>query len=285
MGSRILNDARANSKISICCTFMVLAAATAYACPYATAAGILTFGEYSGDGGIMQDNRYLSIQSTGDIGFMSPGQETLVGIISDGLITVGRSGTRYNATIDANDHQVFKGDKSLQYLDGGLSWDAAYIEGHRQPLDSSQEASSDGATNQSTNETAGDSVKNTTLFQRPYQESMSVMKITTGSSGLYMADKITEQGSNESQDYIMLNAQASGRGVFTNDVKTESKVGFIGSSPDVNFEASNKQHEGVYGNYTANSSTLLESFSNVYMNPYMNTDDAGLIQSVHMGAL
>ena len=119
MGSRILNAAEANSKVTICCTFMVLAAVGAYACPYASAAGVQTFGEYSGDGGILQSNEYTSIQSTEDIGFTNPGQETLTGVIADGLITVGRSGTRYNATIDANDHQIYKGDKSLQYLDGG----------------------------------------------------------------------------------------------------------------------------------------------------------------------
>ena len=293
MGSRILNAAKANSKVTICCTFMVLAAVGAYACPYASAAGVQTFGEYSGDGGILQSNEYTSIQSTEDIGFTNPGQETLTGVIADGLITVGRSGTRYNATIDANDHQIYKGDKSLQYLDGGMSWDSAYIEGSRQPMDEipiQQEVpvynTTSGQTiNQTINVTPGDSVENTTVLMRPYSESMYVNKFTTGSSGMYMADKTVEQGSNESQDYIELNARASGRGVFRNDVKTISDVGFIGVSDDVNFHEENTQHEAVYGNYSANSSTLLESFSNVYMNPSINTEDAGLIQSTHMGAL
>ena len=248
---------------------MVLAAAGAYACPYASAAGIQTFGEYSGDGGILQSNDYYSIQSTSDIGFTDPGQETLSGIISDGLVSVGRSGTRYNTTIDANDHQVYKGDKSLQYLDGGLSWDAAYIQGSKQP---------DSSTNSTT-------VENTTTLQRPYNMMMSVDKITSGSTGMYVSDKLVEQGSNESQDFIELNAQASGRGVFSNDVKTGSDVGFIGTSSDVNFEEMNTQHEKVYGNYTANSTTLLESFSDVYMNPSFNTDNLNLIQPAQMGAL
>lgn len=293
MGSRILAAAKANSKVTICCTFMVLAAAGAYACPYASAAGIQTFGEYSGDGGILQSNEYSSIQSTNNIGFMEPGQETLMGVVADGLLTTGRSGTRYNATVDANDHQVYKGDKSLQYLDGGLSWDRAYVEGSRQPMEAvpTQEtvqvvnATTGEVTEQIVNVTPGDTVANTTVLQRPYQESMSVEKITMGSSGTYVADKVVEQGSNESQDYIMLNAQANGRGSFSNDVRTDSKVGFIGVSDDVNFDATNKQHEKVYGNYTANSSTLLESFTDVYMNPNFQQPDLGLIQSVHMGAL
>lgn len=293
MGSRILNAANANSKVTICCTFMVLAAAGAYACPYASAAGIQTFGEYSGDGGIIQSNEYSSTQSTNNIGFTNPGQETLTGNIADGLVTVGRSGTRYNATVDANDHQVFKGDKSLQYLDGGISWDRAYVESSRQPMERTTEqrevpvynTTSGQTENQTINVTPGDTVENTTLNMRPYEESMSVEKITIGSSGLYMSDKIVEQGSNESQDYIMLNAQAKGRGAFTNDVKTDSQIGFIGVLDDVNFEASNRQHEGVYGNYSTNSSTLLESFSDVYMNPNVAQQDTGLIQSVHLGAL
>lgn len=293
MGSRILNDAKANSKVTICCTFMVLAAVGAYACPYASAAGVQTFGEYSGDGGILQSNEYTSIQSTEDIGFTNPSQETLTGVIADGLITVGRSGTRYNATIDANDHQIYKGDKSLQYLDGGMSWDSAYIEGSRQPMERTTEqkeitvynTTSSQTENQTINVTPGDTVENTTLNMRPYEESMSVEKVTIGSSGLYMSDKVVEQGSNESQDYIMLNAQAKGRGAFTNDVKTDSKVGFIGTSDSVNFEASNKQHEGVYGNYSANSTTLLESFSDVYMNPNFNTEDMDLIQYPGVGSL
>lgn len=293
MGSRILAAAKANSKVTICCAFMVLTAVGAYSCPYASAAGIQTFGEYSGDSGIIQSNEYSSIQSTEDIGFRHPGQETLIGNIADGLITIGRSGTRYNATVDANDHQVYKGDKSLQYLDGGLSWDRAYIEGQRAPMEQVVEQINVPVVNTTTGEnetvtvniTPGDSVENTTLFQRPYEESMSVEKVTMGSRGTYVADKVVEQGSNESQDYIMLNAQANGRGSFTNDVRTTSQVGFIGVSSDVNFEASNKQHEGVYGNYSANSSTLLESFSDVYMNPNFNTEDMGLIQYPGVGAI
>lgn len=293
MGSRILAATEANSKIAICCTFMILSAAGAYACPYASAAGIQTFGEYSGDGGIIQSNEYSSTQSTNNIGFMKPGQETLTGNIADGLVTTGRSGTRYNATVDANDHQVYKGDKSAQYLDGGITWDRAYIEGSRQPMEEVVEQVSVPVFNSTSGEnetvivnvTPGDTVENTTLYQRPYEESMSVEKVTMGSRGLYVSDKMVEQGSNESQDYIMLNAQASGRGSFTNDVRTDSKVGFIGTSDNVNFDASNKQHEGVYGNYSANSSTLLESFSDVYMNPNFNTGDMNLIQYPGMGAL
>lgn len=293
MGSRILAAAKANSKVTICCAFMVLAAAGAYACPYASAAGIQTFGEYSGDGGIIQSNEYSSTQSTNNIGFTNPGQETLTGNIADGLVTVGRSGTRYNATVDANDHQVYKGDKSVQYLDGGITWDRAYIEGSRQPMERTTEqvtipvynTTSGETVNQTVNITPGDTVENTTLSMRPYEESMSVEKVTIGSSGLYMSDKVVEQGSNEFQDYIMLNAQATGRGAFTNDVRTDSKVGFIGASDSVNFEEYNRQHEGVYGNYSANSSTLLESFSDVYMNPNVAQQDAGLIQSAHLGVI
>lgn len=293
MGSRILAAAKANSKVTICCAFMVLAAAGAYACPYASAAGIQTFGQYSGDGGIIQSNEYIATQSTDNIGFVSPGQETLTNAIADGLITVGRSGTRYNATVDANDHQVYKGDKSLQYLDGGISWDRAYMEGKRTPMERQTEQISVPAVNTTTGEnetvtiniTPGDTVENTTLFQRPYEESMSVEKVTIGSRGTYVADKVVEQGSNESQDYIMLNAQASGMGAFTNDVRTDSKVGFIGASDNVNFDASNKQHEGVYGNYTANSSTLLESFSDVYMNPAFDSGSIDVIQYPGVGSL
>lgn len=293
MGSRILAETKANTKIAICCAFMVVAAAGAYACPYASAAGIQTFGQYSGDGGIIQSNEYYSVQSTNNIGFTKSGQETLTGVMTDGMLSVGRSGTRYNATVDANDHQMYKGDKSLQYLDGGMSWDAAHIEGSRQPMDRIVEQSTvpyynsttGEAGNRTINVTPGDTVENTTLFQRPYSESLSVEKITTGSRGTYVADKVVEQGSNESQDYIMMNARVSGTGAFTNDVKTDSKVGFIGVSNDVNFEASNSQHEIVYGNYTANSSTLLESFSDVYMNPAFHTEDLGLTQSSQAGAM
>lgn len=287
MGSRILAAAKNNSKITICCAFMVVAAVGAYACPYAEAAGVQTFGQYSGDGGIIQDNLYYSIQSTDNIGFTNPGQETLSNAISDGLLTIGRGGTRYNATIDANDHQMYKGDKSLQYLDGGMSWDSAYMEGSRMPMSQTtvQVQQPEKTDNQTVNVTPGDSVENTTIFMRPYEEYMHVNKMTMGSQGTYVADKIVEQGGDEYQDYVILNAQASGRGMFSNDVLTESKVGFIGISDNVNFEASNKQHEKVYGNYTANSSTLLESFSDVYMNPEIENNDVDVIQSVHMGAL
>lgn len=293
MGSRILAAAKANSKVTTCCAFMVLAVAGAYACPYASAAGIQTFGQYSGDGGIIQSNEYFSIQSTDNIGFTNPGQETLIGATADGLLTVGRSGTRYNATVDANDHQVYKGDKSLQYLDGGMSWDRAYVEGSRQPMEQTVEqvpaleynTTSGENETVTVNVTPGDTVENTTLFQRPYEESMSVEKVTIGSRGTYVADKMVEQGSSESQDYIMLNAQASGMGAFTNDVRTDSKVGFIGTSDNVNFESTNKQHEGVYGNYTANSSTLLESFSDVYMNPAFDTGELDVIQYPGMGSM
>lgn len=288
MGSRILAAAKANSKVAICCTFMVLAAAGAYACPYASAAGIQTFGQYSGDGGIIQDNLYTSIQSTDDIGFTSPGQETLIGIIADGAITVGRSGTRYNATIDANDHQMYKGDKSIQYLDGGITWDMALIEGSRYPMDSTTTpitvTSPDGNTSV-VNVTPGDTVENTTLFMRPYHETMQVEKTTMGSKGTYVADKIVEQGSNESQDYILLDAQASGMGSFSNDVKTESEVGFVGTADSINFKETNSQHEKAYGNYTANSTTLLESFSDVYVNPTFTQDTDLIPSSMHTGSL
>jgi len=285
MGSRILAAAKANSKVTICCAFMVAAAIGAYACPYASAAGIQTFGEYSSDGGIIQDNLYLSIQSTEDIGFMNPGQETLYGVITDGMLSTGRSGTRYNATVDANDHQIFQGDKSLQYIDGGMSWDTALIEGKRMPMSATNESQYNAETNTTYNVTPGDTVENTTILIRPYEETLQVRKATTGSSGLYTSSKQVEQGSNESQDYIVLDAIASGRGSFTNDVITDSKVGFIGTSDNVNFEEYNRQHESVYGNYSANSYTLLESFSDVYMNPNVAQQNTGLIQSVHLGAL
>ena len=293
MGSRILAAAKANSKVTICCAFMVLAAAGAYACPYASAAGIQTFGEYSGDGGIIQSNKYTSIQSTENIGFTKPGQETLSGAITDGLITVGRSGTRYNATVDANDHQIYKGDKSAQYLDGGMTWDRAYVEGSREPMAQVVEQkvvpvynnTSGEMVNQTINVTPGDTVENTTLLQRPYDESMSVEKVTMGSRGLYVSDKVVEQGSNESQDYILLNAKATGQGSFTNDVETTSQIGFIGVSDNVNFAEYNRQHEGTYGNYSANSTTLLESFSDVYMNPSFNEEDMNLIKYPGAGSL
>jgi len=267
---------------------MVLAAAGAYSCPYATAAGMQTFGQYSGDGGITQVNAYSATQSTDNIGFTKPGQETLYNSISDGIVTIGRSGTRYNATIDANDHQIYKGDKSVQYLDGGMTWDAALTAGARQPMNRIVEErimNYANGTNGTYNYTPGDTVANTTIFQRPYEETMKVEKTTMGNKGTYVSDKVIEQGSNESQDYIMLNAHSTGMGQFSNNVEKTSKVGFIGTSGNVNFEESNSQREYVNGNYSANSSTLLESSSDVYMNPAFNSEDLNLIASTQPGAL
>ena len=282
MGSRILAAANADSKVAICCTFMVLAAAGAYACPYASAAGIQTFGLLSADGGIIQDNVYVNIQSTGDVGFLSPGQETLTHVITDGVVSTGRTGTKYNTTVDANDHEIYKGDKTVSYLDGGMTWDTAYTEGIRTPLEVNNTGESGGAAN---NTTVGDSVENTTVNLRPYHEEMSVSKSTIGSSGQYISDKMVEQGSNESQDYILLNAKASGLGSFSNDVSTSSEVGFIGLSDNVNLINENKQHEVASGHYNATSYTLLESFSNAYMTPAFTEEESEQIQSTTMGAI
>ena len=281
MGSRILADAKANTKVTICCTFMILAAASAFACPYASAAGIQTFGLLSADGGIIQDNVYVNIQSTGDVGFLSPGQETLTHVITDGMVSTGRSGTKYNTTIDANDHEIYKGDKTASYLDGGMTWDTAYTEGIRNPLPVNNTGESGGATNNTT--PIGDTVENTTVIMRPYHEEMSVEKNTIGSSGQYMSDKMVEQGSNESQDYIMLNAKATGLGSFSNDVNTRSEVGFIGASDNVNLINENSQHEVASGHYNATSYTLLESFSNAYMTPTFTTEEEQQIQSISLG--
>lgn len=285
MGSRILQAARSESKITLCCAFIIAATVGTIACPYAEAAGVQTFGILSGDLGIIQDNVYTTLQSSGDVSFLSPGQETLYGIITDGVIAVGRTGTKYNTTIDANDHQVYSGDKSVSYLDGGMAWDTAYISGMRAPMSVNQTGMSLSVDSYANNTTIPDTVENTTVFTRPYKEEMSVSKFIVGSSGQYVADKTVEQGSNESQDYIALNAKASGYGSFRNDVDVLSEVGFIGTSNDLNVVITVDQHEIAAGHYNATSYTLAESFSNAYLNPAFTTEESKQLQSVHMGAL
>lgn len=268
MGSRILANANRNTKIAICCSFMILAAAGAWGCPFASAAGIQTYGQYSATGGIIQDNQYLTTQSTGDIGFLSPGQETITGIMRNGMITVGRSGTKGNTTIDANDHQVYKGDIYSVYKDGGMTWDSAYLEGQRSAIEPKNQPievkDSNGNVTGSYNYTPGGTQENTTVAMRPYAERISVNKETIGSSGTYIADKVIEQGSNETTDYVTHNAVAMGNGMFENNVQVDSAVGFIGASENINYITQLKQHEMTTGNYNATSLTTIESFVDVF---------------------
>lgn len=260
MGSRILNNLSTRSKIGIACSFMILATAGAWSCPFASGAGFQTYGQYSSDGGIIHTAEYNSIQSTGDIGFCAPGQETLYGTVRDGMISVGRSGFKQNVTIDANDHQVYTGDTYAQYLDGGLTYDSARIEGTRMPIQGDNGVASNvsNTTNTSTN------VATSIPLPRPYSESMEVEKTTMGNKGLYIAEKTVEQGSNETTDYITLNAVASGNGMFGNDVLTQSSIGFSGNSNDINYIETSKQHDVISGKYNITSLTTLESFNDVF---------------------
>lgn len=239
---------------------MILAAAGAWSCPFASGAGIQTFGQYSSDGGIIHTAEYDSTQSNGNIGFCSPGQETLHGAIKDGMITVGRSGIKQNSTIDANDHQVYSGDTYAQYFNGGITYDSAVIEGNRLPSLGDNGVLSNISNTSNTTENEAISVP----LPRPYSESMSVEKTTMGNKGLYISEKSIEQGSNETTDYIILNALASGQGAFTNDVLTRSSIGFTGTSNDVNYMESSTQHDVISGNYNITSMTTVESFNDVF---------------------
>lgn len=282
MASRILQQATASNKnrVALCCTFLILATATAYTCPFSSAAGVNIDSTLYGSG-IIDTQEYSWTQSDGDVGFLSPGQERLTGLSTSGVLSVGRAGHRQVTVINANDHQSFKSAVLDQYAGGGLTWDTVQMSGERRSMPYSTTNTANGTTsNTSTNSTAVVPTS-TTAPPRPYGETIEISRGTSGSVGMYTGDKTIEQGSNNSPDYVELNSVATGIGSSTNDIKASSRVGFDVGFNIVNYENTVNVHDVVIGtteqNYNTTYKTIVESFSTVFMSPSANNTTEGVV--------
>lgn len=288
MGSRILQASQQiqKNRIAICCVFMITAAAASYGCPFAEAAGMSSESHYSATGSILVNSDNQWAQSTGEIGAVTAGQQTLTG--GTGTRMLANSGTSEflsQSMIDSNDHQVYVGVTQGRMEGGGMILDTGYLSTEITAADPAYEWDRNAGTElyggndtmpevPDTN-TSINSTGNATLappnIPFPISETVTVEKGIFGGSGEYRAEKQIEQGSNETTDFLTVNARARGSGSFINKVDAKAEVSFSPYSNSPNFVVESHQNDIVVGHEVTSMFTW-ESFGDVFMNPSNQTN-------------
>lgn len=271
---------------------MILAAASAYTCPFADAAGISDIGTYSGGGGMIQVNQQDWIQSTGNIHTLSQGQETLSGRHKTTVITVGKSAYGGGMTVDANDHQIVQTAGKYEFHGGGLVDAVSQIESTRREFPQGYQSNGNATVNVSANNTTANGTSPnqsvnitdsnesaTSTLPRPYYETSTIDRGMMGNEGVFQNEMTTEQGADNAADYMVVNTKAMGSGGFWSTATSHAAVGFDPTDPGVNYEMNSKQHEAVFGSeelgYNVTKQTAYESFNDAFMHPVANNTSAG----------
>ena len=271
MASRILQASLSSqrSKVGICCSFILVAAAMSYSCPFSSAAGIMSSNHYGADGAVISSSEYNWAQSSGslNVALLTGGQETLTGGARSQVVAVEGAEVQQDTTINANDHQVYGGVTQANIKNNGMVFSDSYLESEHAPLGSSY--------GETVPESTSSTIENNTTVQKPIfmpiNEEVFVSKGMIGGKGMFRSETQIEQGSNETTDYLTENTAAQGTGTYLNDVNGKAEVAFNANTGEPNYILTAKQHDLVSA-FNATNMFTWESFGDVFMNPANKTE-------------